>query len=125
MRDHLRFSQFGKASGWIAIEGRRVDFSDWLACRDHSWGVRPGVGGFEPFTGTLKKEQGWLEIYIWWLTETEGGLFQLQEDGDGKRLYLGAWVYRGGGYADSSTAQRGDPAELVKLSTTQADEMQL
>ena len=88
VRDHLRTSQFGKASGWINIEDKRTDFKDWFAWRDHSWGVRPGVGGFEPNTGSLEKNNGWLGIFNWWLTEEAGCLFQLQEDGDGNRLYL-------------------------------------
>ena len=88
VRDHLRFSQFATASGWIELEGKRTEFTDWFAWRDHSWGVRPGVGGFEPSTGLLEKGNGWMAVFMWWLTEEEGCLFQLQEDGDGNRLYL-------------------------------------
>ena len=88
VRDHIRFDQFASATGWIEIEGKRTEFKDWFAWRDHSWGVRPGVGGYEPFTGSREADNGYLGIYIWWLTETEGALFQLQEDGDGNQLYL-------------------------------------
>jgi hypothetical protein len=88
VRDHIRFDQFASATGCIDIEGKRTEFSDWFAWRDHSWGVRPGVGGFEPFTGSREADTGHLGIYVWWLTATEGGLFQLQEDGDGNRRYI-------------------------------------
>ena len=88
VRDHLRFSQFATATGWIEVEGKRVNFKDWFSWRDHSWGVRPGVGGFEPFNGGLESDKGYLGIYIWWLTDDAGALFQVQEDGDGNRLYI-------------------------------------
>jgi len=88
VRDVIRFNQFASASGWIELEGVRTEFSDWFAWRDHSWGVRPGIGGYEPFTGSTETDPGHLGIYLWWLTETEGGFFTVQEDGDGRRLYL-------------------------------------
>ena len=50
--DYLRYHQIGRVSGWITIEGERFDAAEWFSWRDHSWGVRPVVGGFEPFTGT-------------------------------------------------------------------------
>lgn len=93
VRDHIRFDQFANASGWIEIEGKRTEFTDWFAWRDHSWGVRPGVGGFEPYTGSREGDQGYLGIYFWWLTETDGCLFQLQEDGEGNRRYLDGTIY--------------------------------
>jgi hypothetical protein len=38
-------------SGWVEVDGVRHDAERWFGARDHSWGVRPGVGGFEPQTG--------------------------------------------------------------------------
>jgi hypothetical protein len=88
VRDHSRFDQFGCANGWIEVAGRRFDVKDWFSWRDHAWGVRPGVGGFEPNTGGLENDGGYIGIYLWFLTDTAGGFIQLQENGEGERKYL-------------------------------------
>jgi hypothetical protein len=43
--DQIRFHQIGIASGWIDLDGRRVEVRSWMMARDRSWGVRPTVGG--------------------------------------------------------------------------------
>jgi len=86
--DYLRFDQLATASGWISIEGRRTEFKDWFAWRDHAWGVRPGMGGYNPVTGPANPAAGFMYLFVWWLTEEDGGLLQLQEDGQGARLYV-------------------------------------
>lgn len=44
--DQIRYHQIGVARGWVELEGRRIDIGSdaWVMTRDHSWGVRPGVG---------------------------------------------------------------------------------
>jgi hypothetical protein len=44
--DLVRFHQIGVCSGWIDIDGERheMDPDTWVSTRDHSWGVRYGVG---------------------------------------------------------------------------------
>lgn len=44
--DVVRFHQAGVASGWVEVEGERieVDGTGWVGARDRSWGVRYGVG---------------------------------------------------------------------------------
>lgn len=45
--DQIRYHQTGVvAGGWVEVDGDRVevDPQDWIMTRDHSWGVRPGVG---------------------------------------------------------------------------------
>lgn len=96
-QDYMRYSQFGEVSGWLEVKGERVDASKWFGWRDHSWGVRPNVGGFEPFTGTRyeggipsaarAKGKGMLLMYLGFWTGEEGGGIQLIEDGDGERIY--------------------------------------
>jgi hypothetical protein len=100
VRDHMRFDQFGCANGWIEIEGRRTEVENWFTWRDHSWGVRPGVGGFEPYTGSRESDSGHLGIYVWWLTEEAGCLLQIQENGEGERQYLDGKIY----FRDGRTA---------------------
>jgi hypothetical protein len=95
--DYLRYNQLGRISGWIQIEGERFDAADWFGWRDHSWGVRPGVGGFEPMTGTVVAGgvasasrtggKGLFLIHAGFSNGTQGGSLQLIEDGQGKRIY--------------------------------------
>jgi len=87
VRDYSRFDQFAKTDGWIEIAGDRTEVSDWFSWRDHAWGVRPGVGGFEPNTGALDTAAGYLAVYFWFLTDDYGGFIQSQEDGDGNVRY--------------------------------------
>ena len=44
--DLVRYHQAGTVSGWIRVEGEnyQVKPNEWFAFRDHSWGIRPGVG---------------------------------------------------------------------------------
>ncbi|UVO51990.1 hypothetical protein M0208_16280 [Sphingomonas sp. SUN019] len=44
--DVIRYHQFGRPSGWIEIEGERIDIvpDEWCEVRDHSWGTRLDVG---------------------------------------------------------------------------------
>ncbi|GLR65689.1 hypothetical protein GCM10010909_03670 [Acidocella aquatica] len=95
--DYLRYNQLAKISGWIEVEGERFDAADWFGWRDHSWGVRPGVGGFEPQTGTAvgggvasasrTGGKGLFLVHAGFFNGTQGGSIQLIEAGDGKRIY--------------------------------------
>src|SRR4029077_17477399 len=88
--------------GAAQIDGHSHAVDKWFSWRDHSWGVRPGVGGFEPFTGTKAGAGlpssiraaglGILVIYLGFATDNYGGVFQLQEDENGKQLYLNGSV---------------------------------
>jgi hypothetical protein len=44
--DQIRYHQVGTARGWIELQGRRTEVTPegWTMTRDHSWGIRPGVG---------------------------------------------------------------------------------
>lgn len=44
--DQIRYHQIGTATGWIEVDSHRIDVSPdtWIMTRDHSWGIRPGVG---------------------------------------------------------------------------------
>lgn len=46
MSELVRYHQTGVASGWIEIDGQRTEITPdkWVSTRDHSWGVRYGVG---------------------------------------------------------------------------------
>lgn len=44
--DQIRYHQTGVASGWLSIEGERIEIrpDEWVCTRDKSWGIRPSVG---------------------------------------------------------------------------------
>lgn len=46
----VRYHQVGVPTGWVSVEGTRneIDPAGWYASRDHSWGVRWGVGHPSP-----------------------------------------------------------------------------
>lgn len=46
MSELVRYHQTGVASGWIDVDGIRAEITPdtWVSTRDHSWGVRYGVG---------------------------------------------------------------------------------
>jgi hypothetical protein len=105
--DYRRYHQVGQARGWIEIEGERFEAPDWFGWRDHSWGVRPVVGGFEPFTGTRTPGgvasaaqtggKGLFLIYLGFANGRQGGDIQIKENGDGERYFLEGEVYNIGG----------------------------
>lgn len=42
-----RYHQPGRWNGWLDHGDGRIEVRNWWGTRDHSWGVRPGVGGFD------------------------------------------------------------------------------
>jgi hypothetical protein len=84
--DSSRYDQVGEWTGTIAVDGELLDVREWWGVRDHSWGVRPGVGGFEPPAPASRSSL--LHCWACFSTPTYACQFQLQEDGSGKRLYF-------------------------------------
>ncbi|WP_176593569.1 hypothetical protein [Sphingobium sp. EM0848] len=113
--DYLRYNQLGRVSGHIMVEGERFEAGDWFGWRDHSWGVRPGVGGFEPMTGTPSAGgvasasrtggKGLFLVHAGFRAGKLGGAVQLIEDGEGKRIYTEGEVREG----------EGDPIEVTDI----------
>jgi hypothetical protein len=48
--DVIRYHQIGVPSGWVEIEGERIEIKpeEWTEYRDHSWGTRLDVGAHNP-----------------------------------------------------------------------------
>jgi hypothetical protein len=91
--DFRRFDQVGTVRGHVEIDGAAITADGWFGARDHSWGIRRSVGGFEPVTGSLPRELA--GILFCWLEFAAGevtGHLQLHEDGPGNRLYLDGFV---------------------------------
>jgi len=75
---------------------------NWFGVRDHSWGVRPGVGGYEPVTtpppGESKDPAAYSRMLVWLAFRVDGMTGQLQraEDGNGNIMMVDGHVRRGG-----------------------------
>lgn len=84
VEDYRRFDQIGVASGWLEVEGRRIAIDRWWACRDHSWGVRRGMGVPEPVTGpkVTLAEKGHVMSFLFFSTETMSGSLLFSGRGD-------------------------------------------
>ena len=104
VQDYTRFNQVGRFNGWVSLAGERVEVRDWFGARDHSWGVRPGVGGHEPVTSAagmtgnpddvLPADRGFLLISLIFDSPEYCGYFQLHEAGDGEVLYADGTCFR-------------------------------
>jgi hypothetical protein len=101
-----RMAQLGRAKGWVKVDGTTYDVDEnlWRAQRDHSWGIRMGVGA--PETGVQSPDISFFaNLMINWLTaqfENWGVHYYLIEKADGTVEYLsGAVVY---GFEDDREA---------------------
>jgi hypothetical protein len=80
VEESRRFDQIGQCSGWLDIEGRRLDLDHWWAARDHSWGVRQAMGIVEPATGpTVGSGAGRLFAFLFFSTDIVAGHVQLAQ----------------------------------------------
>jgi hypothetical protein len=77
IEDYSRYDQIGEMSGWLDIDGVRLDVDSWWSCRDHSWGVRERVGVPEPDTGQVTLAQGALFAFLFYSSHTHSGHVQL------------------------------------------------
>ncbi|MET0985524.1 MAG: hypothetical protein ABW034_08965 [Steroidobacteraceae bacterium] len=94
-QDYVRFDQHGFVNGWFELNGERTIVDRWFGARDHSWGVRPNQGGYDPVTSdgdSFRDEvsgasSALLAVYLFFDVEGWEGYIQLQEDGSGRVLY--------------------------------------
>ncbi len=100
VEESRRFDQVGECSGWLELEGERIQLDRWWATRDHSWGVRENMGIPEPVTGPARPPSaGTLFAFLFFSTERLGGHLQLARFA-GRSDYFTAEIGR-----------RGQPAE--------------
>jgi hypothetical protein len=86
--DVQRYDQTGRVDGWIASGEERIAVDGWFGARDHSWGVRGGVGGFEPASGPSPFSSGFLITWLLFATDELCGYVQLNRDGVGNVVFL-------------------------------------
>jgi len=96
VEDYRRFDQIGLASGWMEAGGKRVEIADWWSCRDHSWGVRRGMGVPEPVTGpkVTLAEKGHVMSFLFFSTDTMSGHLLFQARGDDEPYTTGVVTER-------------------------------
>jgi hypothetical protein len=90
IHDLVRYTQVCSATGTIVLDGATTSASEWHAIRDHSWGIRSGMG---PATshggvGRDKDEIDRRRFRIWapFSLDRYTGFFNTHEDEDGKPL---------------------------------------
>jgi len=85
--DYTRLTQFGSWSGWIEIDGERIELdpAEMLGSRDRSWGIRP-VG--EP--AATGAPTGWPQFFWLWAPVNFPSCsthFDVNEFADGRRWH--------------------------------------
>ncbi|MGE0385965.1 MAG: hypothetical protein AB7Q97_14655 [Gammaproteobacteria bacterium] len=96
--DVRRYEQVGRVSGWIEADGRRIDVRDWFGGRDHSWGVRGLVGGYEPDNGgRLIDGRGMLLTWFLFDCGEFCGVIARTEDDAGRQCGLEGEIVHGDG----------------------------
>ena len=112
--DYRRFDQIGVASGWLEVEGQRIEIDRWWSCRDHSWGVRRGMGVPEPVTGpkVTLAEKGHVMSFLFFSTDTMSGSLLFSGRGDDEPYTTGVVTDRRTQEAHHATEDRtrGRPA---------------
>jgi len=85
--DYTRLTQFGTWSGWITVDGTRIEVRDAevVGSRDRSWGIR-SVGERDAGAPSLELPQF---FWLWAPVTFEDTClhFDVQEDGDGRRWH--------------------------------------
>ena len=81
--DYTRLTQNGRWSGWLTVDGRRIEAAEgWTGTRDRSWGIRP-VGARDP----QPPPGGNLAQFFWLWTpchfEDRSLFFHTNDDGAG------------------------------------------
>jgi hypothetical protein len=89
VQDYQRFDQIGTVNGLLSASGRTFQVRDWWGCRDHSWGVRPGMGVPELADETAgdAAERPFFFCFLFFSTETMAGHVQVLDHG-GQARYV-------------------------------------
>jgi hypothetical protein len=90
IHDLVRYTQVCAATGKVVLDSKTTAVSDWHAIRDHSWGVRSGMGPATWHGGVSrdKDEIDHRRFRIWapFSLDRYTGFFNTHEDEQGKPL---------------------------------------
>lgn len=90
IHDLVRYTQVCRTAGFVVRDGERKAVESWHAIRDHSWGVRSGMGPATPHGG-VERDDSEIDLRrfrVWVPFEVEGhsGFFNTHEAQDGTTL---------------------------------------
>lgn len=81
--DYTRLTQNVRVSGWLEVDGQRIELNGWVGTRDRSWGIRPvGAADPQPTPGA-----GIPQFFWQWTPvnfEDRSVFFHINADADGK-----------------------------------------
>jgi hypothetical protein len=102
----LRYTQPGRATGVVSIDGADEEVDAWFAARDHSWGIRQTMGPPLPLHGLGREPPDPRAMRLWVPFEVgeHAGFFHLHEDVDGNVLDCEGRVDRVGGEGHDAAA---------------------
>lgn len=85
-----RYNQIGTWNGWVSVGDDRIEVDDWWAVRDHSWGVRPGVGGTERSVAdpASRTASPMMHVVLYCATDEFSICVSRREDSAGRVTYL-------------------------------------
>ena len=93
--DQTRYNQVGRVEGWAEIDGQRItiDPADWLAIRDHSWGIYEGRPPLAPDPRWLPPREvppvrRAMRFSVFFLTDSFSGYFHLHEDEECRQVLM-------------------------------------
>lgn len=93
--DQIRYHQTGTARGWVEVAGVRTEITpeSWVMTRDHSWGLRPGVGQPVADVAPEPMDSGHMRILAVWnplyFQRPDGGTYAFHQ----YYLYYGVQGY--------------------------------
>lgn len=97
IHDMVRYTQICEASGTLRRDGETVAVAAWTAIRDHSWGVRSGMGPVTHHGGTERDEDeiDHRRFRLWAPLRTDRytGFFNTHEDEAGQPLDFEGALY--------------------------------
>ncbi|WP_296595016.1 hypothetical protein [Phenylobacterium sp.] len=110
--DYTRLTQNVRASGWLQVDGQRIEVSGWVGTRDRSWGIRPvGAADPQPLPGA-----GFPQFFWQWSPlnfEDRSVYFHINADQDGK-----PWNTRAVILEDGAGPEGGFHTEAAVMETT-------
>jgi hypothetical protein len=114
----LRYHQIGVASGWVEVEGARteIEADKWISIRDHSWGLRPGVG--KPIPGLPRGGRKIKQMFMTWLPMT-----LTRPDGSSYSLFVMYQEERGDGFLEirCQAEQQNDDGRAHRFASVEQD----
>jgi hypothetical protein len=91
MYDYWRYDGAGFAQGTVEVGGETVTIDRWPGQRDHSWGNRPGIGGFEPNVANPWPD-GLFYQWLVWGNDDVAGYVQIHRDGQNRPVHSDATI---------------------------------